>query len=130
MKRTMILMIALGAGLAGSAAGAEAGRYATKPTLSRPQPPSAESLVTVPGHSTAGMACTQCKSVTLVSKQWAATKPSHGYRTVTQKVHQCPGCRDAYARKIGTKEMVWTHLCTLPGEKARCCAVTTGKTRG
>ena len=93
----------------------------------RPQPPkqSQPKSVSTPAKA---MGCSQCTSVTVVSKRdLIVGKPGHGYRYVSHTVHQCAGCRETLARKAGTKAMELAHNCSAVGEKALCCATQSSR---
>jgi predicted RNA-binding Zn-ribbon protein involved in translation (DUF1610 family) len=75
------------------------------------------------------MACSKCKSVTVITKRdLVAGRPGHGQKEITMVVHQCPGCGGEMTRKAGTKETAWAHTCSKCGDdSAFCCATESGK---
>ncbi len=94
------------------------------------QPNQSKPAVSTPATSPKAMDCPQCTSATVVTKRDLVTgKPGHGFKYVSQTVHQCPGCRDTLARKSGTKKTEFAHTCTANGEKTLCCATEPGKRR-
>ncbi len=94
------------------------------------QPNQSKPAVSTPAAPAKAMDCSQCTSATVVTKRDLVTgRPGHGYKYVSQAVHQCDGCRDALVRKFGTKETELVHTCTASGEKVFCCATGAGKPR-
>jgi hypothetical protein len=92
------------------------------------QPKQNPPTVSTPASPVKPMDCSQCTSATVAVKHdLVAGKPGHGYRYVSQTVHQCNGCRDTLARKSATKTMELAHNCTAAGEKALCCATRPSK---
>jgi hypothetical protein len=72
------------------------------------------------------MICSQCATITRVSQRNLGGKPGFPQPPVIIRIHQCPGCRDTFARKFGTKTLEMAHTCTVLGEKALCCATVPG----
>lgn len=87
----------------------------------RPQPPKQASPESV-SMPTKAMVCSQCKTVAVVSQRNLGGKPGFPQPPTITMVHKCPGCRDTFVRKAGTKEMDLVHKCTAPGEPIGCCA--------
>ena len=115
--KTMTILVALVIDTAQAAIGADIKNWPRwmQPKQSRP-------AISTPASPALAMDCTQCASATVVTKRDLVTgKPGHGFRYVTQTVHQCPGCRDTLARKSGTKETEFAHTCTARAEKTLCC---------
>jgi len=92
------------------------------------QPNQSQPAVSTPASPTKAMDCSQCTSATVVTRRdVVAGKSGHGFKYVSQTVHQCPTCRDTLARKSGAKTMELAHSCNATGEKALCCATQPGK---
>jgi hypothetical protein len=92
------------------------------------QPNQSKPALSTPASPAKAMDCSQCTSATVITKRDVVTgKPGHGFRYVSQIVHQCDGCRDTLARMPGTKAMKLAHACTAVGEKALCCATQPGR---
>jgi predicted RNA-binding Zn-ribbon protein involved in translation (DUF1610 family) len=86
----------------------------------------------LPEDAQIAMACSKCKSVTMITKKELATKPGHGTKEEVTSVHQCPGCGGKITTKSTGKETAYIHTCSECGEKsAFCCATKAGeKTSG
>jgi formamidopyrimidine-DNA glycosylase len=71
------------------------------------------------------MACTKCKSVTVISQQWKTTKPSQGTIERELTVHECPGCGGKMTTELKQTKMI--HTCSKCGDdSAFCCATKPG----
>jgi hypothetical protein len=82
----------------------------------------------LPSSSEIAMACSKCKSVTLIQTKEKATKPGHGKVEETLTVDSCPGCGGKITTKAGSKETAFVHTCSKCGdESAYCCATKDGK---
>lgn len=91
---------------------------------------SEEEMQSLPDNATIAMACSKCKSVTMVVKRdLVAGKPAHGQKEVTLAVHQCPGCGGEMRRKPGTKEVAWVHTCSKCGDESVFCCATQRKAK-
>jgi hypothetical protein len=102
---------------------AEAESYSTKPWLHLNHVQTEKQFGEIPNGATVAMACSKCKSVTVISQQWKGTKPSQGTIEKELIVHQCPGCGGKMTTELKQTKMI--HTCSKCGEdSAYCCATT------
>jgi RNase P subunit RPR2 len=76
----------------------------------------------LPAGTTVSMACSKCKSVTVMKKEQVWRGRAGGMKEVTraETVHGCPGCGGKMTLKQG-----WVHTCSSCGDdSAFCCATT------
>lgn len=93
---------------------------------------SAKEAEDLPKGSQIAMACSKCKSMTMIVKKELGTKPGHGMTEEAVSVDKCPGCGGKITTKSSGKETTYTHTCSVCGDdSAFCCASKPGdKTRG
>jgi hypothetical protein len=76
----------------------------------------------LPAGTTVSMACSMCKSVTVMKKEQVWRGRSGGMQEVTrvETVHGCPGCGGKMTLKQG-----WVHTCSMCGDNSAFCCATT-----
>lgn len=105
---------------------------ASKPSAQMQQVKTVKDFEALPSSATIAMACAKCKSIVVMGKKKAATKPGHGTVDEALVVHQCPGCGGKMTTKSDGKETMMKHICSQCGDdSAFCCATKAGeKTEG
>jgi len=82
----------------------------------------------LPKDSQIAMACSKCKSMTMITKKELGTKPGHGTTQEVTSVDKCPGCGGKITTKSTGKESHYVHTCSECGDdSAYCCATTPGE---
>ncbi len=78
----------------------------------------------LPDKSKIAMACSKCKSVTVINKKELATKPGHGMVEEVLVVDSCPGCGGKITTKSSGKETAMVHTCSKCGDDSPYCCAT------
>ena len=127
MKAFTVAAAIVAVGLAVSTASARTPEeQSSKAWLSLKPVQSEKEYVALADSSTIAMACTKCKSVSVIVKREVSTKPGHGTVEETLSVHQCPGCGGKMTTELKQTKMI--HICTSCGdESAFCCATKKGE---
>lgn len=128
MKRIIppIITLVMSMLLVAAAHAAEGHNYSSKHALIY-KSVTPEQFVALPETTPMAMMCSQCKTVTVLTKRDLATKPGKGVVQEAVPAHACPGCSGALVLKRDSKETTWVHSCKHCGDHAvDCCAPVGG----